>query len=147
MAFPEFTGAVQGQGRVGQFLHAFVAHLGQPELDGLGLGAGNGLDQAEEGFRGGDIGEVLLAIRSGELQSVTICNHLTTFLRQSAFQDLPVVSGGLVIRLLDEHLKDVDYREPPGSGGFVMDPADLVLFEEGGFRCHGFAVGLGDADG
>jgi hypothetical protein len=32
------------------FLDAFVADFGQPALEGLGFGAGDGLDQAEEAF-------------------------------------------------------------------------------------------------
>jgi hypothetical protein len=46
-------GAVEGAGALGgefgvlDFLHAFVAHLGEPAFERLGLGAGDGLDQAE----------------------------------------------------------------------------------------------------
>ena len=63
MLLPGLTGSVQRQGRIGQLLHAFIADLGQPQLDGLGLGAGDGLDDAEQTFCSGAIGVALLAVR------------------------------------------------------------------------------------
>src|SRR5450830_1463682 len=41
---PGLASPVNGQGGVRHLLHALVTHLGQPELDGLGFGAGDGLD-------------------------------------------------------------------------------------------------------
>jgi len=36
---------------------SYLANLGQPEFDGLGFGAGHGLDEAEQGFGGDYAGE------------------------------------------------------------------------------------------
>lgn len=54
---PGLAGAVERQGEGGHFLHALVADLGQPALDGFGFGAGDGLDSSEQGFRGDYVGE------------------------------------------------------------------------------------------
>ena len=62
MLKPEFTGAVHAEAGVGKLLHALVTHFGQPQLDGLGLGAGDGLDDTQQALCGGDIGEALLAV-------------------------------------------------------------------------------------
>jgi hypothetical protein len=59
---PQFPGAIQRQGGICQFLHALMSDLRQPELYRLGLGAGDGLDQPQEGFGGGHVREVMLAI-------------------------------------------------------------------------------------
>lgn len=41
---PEFTGAVERADGVAHVLNALVPYLGDPELDGMGLRAGDGLD-------------------------------------------------------------------------------------------------------
>lgn len=43
---PCFTHALEGLGRVGHFLQALVTDFGEPECDGLGFWAWNGLNQA-----------------------------------------------------------------------------------------------------
>ncbi len=49
------AGALGGEFRVFNLLHAFVAYFGQPAFERLGLGAGNGLDEAENAFGVGAI--------------------------------------------------------------------------------------------
>ena len=44
---PRFARAIQRKRRVGQFLHALVACLGESKLDGFGFGAGDGLDKTQ----------------------------------------------------------------------------------------------------
>jgi hypothetical protein len=68
---------------------------------------------------------------------VTICNQLASFLAESVFQNLPVVSGGLVIGLLGENLDDVHDREKPGFGLLVVEAADFALLEDGRDDFHG----------
>ena len=64
-------GLVEGAGAFGSefgvldLLDTFVADFGQPAFEGLGLGAGDGLDDAEEAFGVGAI-EVLRAAGSGD---------------------------------------------------------------------------------
>ena len=65
---PGLARAVERLGRVGDFLHPLVAHLGQPQLDGLGLGAGDGLHQTQKGLRAGAVGLTLLAVRRRQFQ-------------------------------------------------------------------------------
>ena len=43
--------------RVPRQAEVFQQNLGEPEFDGLGLGAGYALDQAQEGLGIGNIGE------------------------------------------------------------------------------------------
>ena len=47
MLLPHLAGTVEGQSRVGHFLHPLVTDFGQPEFDRLGFGAGDALDEAE----------------------------------------------------------------------------------------------------
>jgi hypothetical protein len=65
---PGLAGAVEREGGVGHLLHALVAHLGQPEFDGLGFGAGDGLDNAQQRGGFGAIGFALLAVCRGQFQ-------------------------------------------------------------------------------
>ena len=62
MLLPGLAGAVERQGWVGHFLHTLIAHLGQPELDRLSFGTGDGLDDAQQAFCIGHIGEPLFAV-------------------------------------------------------------------------------------
>jgi len=109
-----------------------VDDLRKPAFDGLRLGAGHGLDEAEQGLGGGYIGEAHLAVVSRYFQLVTVCHQLTSFSAQPLFQFVPIPPRGLVIRLLDQGLNDVDHREPPSLRGIIIEPANLVLLEEGG---------------
>lgn len=63
MVLPYLTRPVQRQGRIGHLLHALIAHLGEPEFNGLGLGAGDELHQAQKGRGLGAIGGALFAVR------------------------------------------------------------------------------------
>ena len=64
---------------VGHLLHPLVADAGEPEFDRLGLGAGNALDEAQQGLGIGDIGEAAIAVGGGQFESVTICHGLTAW--------------------------------------------------------------------
>jgi hypothetical protein len=70
VTFGELEGASAFGGEFGifDFLHAFIAHFGEPAFEGLGLGTGDGLDQAENAF-GMPADEFLRATGCGELQS------------------------------------------------------------------------------
>jgi hypothetical protein len=70
------AGAFEGASGVGHFLHPLAADAGEPEFDRLGLGAGDALDEAQQGLGIGDIGEVAFAVGGGQFQLVTICNWL-----------------------------------------------------------------------
>lgn len=133
---PGLAGAIEGTGRIGEFLHAFVADFCEPEFDGFGFGTGDALDEAEEGFGSGDGGLVILPVGCGHLQLVTICNQLAAFLFEPVFEDFPVVLGRLVVRLLGEDLDDVHDGEPPGFGFLVIDAANFVAFENGEVLVH-----------
>jgi hypothetical protein len=50
MFLPSDTGAFKGTGGVRHLLHPLVTDFGQPEFDRLGLGAGNTLDEAQQGL-------------------------------------------------------------------------------------------------
>ncbi|MEI2746229.1 MAG: hypothetical protein V9G22_12710 [Ottowia sp.] len=78
LLLPGLAGTVQRLGGVGNLLHTLVAHLGQPQLDGLGLGAGHGLHQAQQGLGGGAVGQIAFcrrrrAISVGDSLSPTDC--------------------------------------------------------------------------
>ena len=47
MFLPGGAGAFEAEGGVGHFLHPFVADFGEPQLDRLGLGAGDALDETQ----------------------------------------------------------------------------------------------------
>ena len=76
------------------------------------------------------------AVSCGHFQSVTICHRLTSFFRQSLLELVPILPGGLKIRLLREHLNDVHDRKPPGFGFCVIDATDFVAFEDGEVFIH-----------
>jgi hypothetical protein len=61
---------------------------------------------------------------------------LAALLGEAVFQHLPIVTGNLVVGLLGKDLNDIHDREPPGFGGLVIAPSDLVLFEEGWCGLH-----------
>ena len=65
---PGLAGAVERQGRVGHFLHAVVADFGEPDFDGLGFGAGDGLNNAQERGGFGAIGFALFTVRGGQFE-------------------------------------------------------------------------------
>lgn len=133
---PGGAGAIQRQARVGHFLHPLVAHLRQPQLDRLGLGAGHRLHQAQQGFGGGDIGQALLAVLGGHFQLVTVCYQLAAFLVQTTFQHLPVFSGGLIVSRLRQHPNNVDHRKQPRLSRLVIHAADCMRFKNGWLGLH-----------
>ena len=77
---PGFAGASQRKAGVSHLLHAFITHPGQPQFDWLGLWAGDGLHQPQQGFGCSHVGEVVFTIGSGQFQSVTVCHRLAAVL-------------------------------------------------------------------
>ena len=134
---PSGAGAFEGKRGIGHFLHPLVTDLGEPELDRLRLGAGHALDEPQQSLCVGDVGEAHFAVVSGQFQLVTICNQLTSFLAEAVFKNLPVVPGGLVIRLLGQNLNDIHDGEKPGFGLLVVETADFAIFKNGGNDFHG----------
>lgn len=137
MLLPGLARAVQRQGRIGHFLHTLVARFGQPQLDGLGLGARHGLHQAQQGFGGGHVGKPLLAVGSEHLQLVTACHQLTAFLIQPALELVPVLAGSQIVGLLGQHLHDVNDRKPPSLRRLVIHAANGLAIELGWHNFHG----------
>ena len=107
LLLPCLAGAGERARGVGQLLHPLVTDLGQPEFDWLGLGAGDALDEAQEGLGGGDVGEIIFPVGGGHFQLVTVCHQLTAFFAEPLFQLIPILSGRLGIRLLREYPDDV----------------------------------------
>ena len=85
-----FASAFEGKCGIRHFLHPLVADTGEPELDRFGLGAGNALDEPQQGFSGRHIGAVTFAVGSRHFQLVTFCDHLTSFDFQTVFQGRPI---------------------------------------------------------
>ena len=79
-----------------------------------------------------EVGEVVLAVGSGQFQLVTICNQLTSFLGETVLQNLPIVPSSAGVRLLGEDLDDVHDREKTGFGFLIVEAADFAIFENGG---------------
>ena len=136
MLLPGGAGAFEGTGGVGHFLHPLVADAGEPEFDRLGLGAGNALDEAQEGLGIGDVGEAHFTVVGGQFEPVTICHQLTSLFVQALSELVPVFSGGLVIGLLGEYLDDVHDGEEPSLGLFVVEAADSVSLKNGQVFFH-----------
>jgi hypothetical protein len=106
-------------------------HLGEPKLDGLGFGAGDGLDQAQQGFSGGDVSEVVFAVCSRQFQSVTSCHRLTALFGKPPPELVPVFARCLVVGLLSQHLHHVDHRKSPDFRGLVVHAAYGLAVEFG----------------
>ena len=64
-----------------------------------------------------------------------ICHQLTAFLAQPLFQLVPILSGGLAIGLLGQHLNNIDDRKQPRLSGLIKHAADCMLFKEAGCGC------------
>lgn len=136
---PVFPGAVEGTGRITHVLDALVADFGQPELDRLGLGAGNRLDNAQQGLGIGHIGEAGFAIGGGHFRLVTICHQLTFLLLEALLELVPILTRSLVIRLLNQRRDNIHHRKIPGFRRLVLCPANLEVLENGKgvFIAHG----------
>jgi hypothetical protein len=65
------------------------------------------------------------------LRRLTVCYQFTSLFSQAAFEDLPILSGRLIIRLLGEDLDDVHDRKPPRFGLFIVEAADFVSLKNG----------------
>jgi len=126
---PIFTRPIERSFGVSYFLHPLIAHFGQPQLDRLGLGAGDGLNQAQQCFGIGGVGQIFFAISRFQFQSVTICHRLTPLFFKPLFQLVPVFSGRLKIRLIEQCLNDVHHGKIPCFSDFIINAPDFVLFE------------------
>ena len=134
---PSLPGPLQRQSRIGDLPHPFVSHPGEPKLDRLRLGTGNGLNQPQQSLGGSHIGEIVFAVGGWQLQLVTICHQLASLLMQPLFELVPVFPGNGGIRLLGEDADNVDDREPPCLRGFVVDAAYRLILEQGGMGGDG----------
>ncbi len=65
--------AFGGEFGVFDFLEAFVADFGEPELEGFCLGGRDGLDDAEKGFGVGGFDLPAFAVRGSHFNWGTIC--------------------------------------------------------------------------
>ena len=129
MLLPVLPRPVKRTRRVRHVLHPFIADPGQPYLDRLSLRAGNGLDETQKRFRISGIGIAHFTIFCNQLQPVTFCNRFTSLFIQAVFQNLPIVSCCLIIRLLDQHLNNIYYREIPCFRILIIYSADFVIFK------------------
>jgi hypothetical protein len=73
LGFIQGAGALGGKFGVFNFLHPFIAHLGQPAFEGFGLGGGDGLDEAEDAFNRCRLHFSLFAIGGGHVKGGTKC--------------------------------------------------------------------------
>jgi len=87
------------------------------------------LDEAQEGFGAGDVGEAHFSVLSGQFQPVTVCHQLTALLVQPLFQLVPILSGSLEIGLLSQHLNDVHDGKEPGFGLLIVDAANCRVVQ------------------
>jgi len=92
-----------------------------------GSALGDGMDEAEELFGVGDIGQALPAIGSGHFQSVTFCNGLVAIISQTLFQHPPINLGIVAFR---QDCNDVHDGEIPFLFVAVPCAADLLFFKE-----------------
>jgi hypothetical protein len=72
---------------------------------------------------------IVLPVSSFHFQSVTFCNRLISLFIQAVFQNLPIVSCSLIIRLLYQHLNNIYYREIPCLRFLIIYSADFVIFK------------------
>ena len=146
----EGASALGGEFGIFDFLHAFIADFSEPAFEGLGLGTGDGLDQAENAF-GMPADEFLRATGRGELQSKGGGKLPPPFeaVGQGGGQVVPPLEclgeGGVAathilevacrVGGVGERGDDVDDDEPPlvGVEGF----ADFLFLEEGDSGFHG----------
>src|SRR3990172_11546874 len=112
------------QFRVFNLLHPLIACLCQPAFEGLSLGRGDGLDDAENSFSMGTVCFSQLPVGRGQLQPVTKCHDFTSFIFKSLFQFPPICP---CIGTFSQHITYIYYRKPPL---IVMQcPSDLPSFE------------------
>ena len=83
------------------------------------------------------VDEVVFSICRGQLQSVTVCHRLITFLAQPLLQLIPVFARCLIVDLLGKYLDDIDDRKPPCFRRGVIDAADRMFLEDGRLVVHG----------
>ena len=110
------------------FLQTLVADLGEPEFEGLGLGRGDGLDEAEESLCVGSADGANFPIRSRHGYQGTICHPVGIKGRIALSQLLDIVFN---IGRAGEEFDDVVDREIPLFLGLVPSATDLFFFKEG----------------
>ena len=76
------------------------------------------------------------AVSRFQFQSVTFCNRLTAFFAQPIFQDLPILSRCLKIRLLEQNLDNIHHKKIPSFGFRVVHTTDFEVFKN--CRARGF---------
>ena len=108
-----FQCAVNRQFRIDRFFYALPTDLRQPELERLGFGRGNGLNDAKELFRVGYIGVVAFPVCRTHFQLTTFCSQLTTFFFQSGLQHAPIFRRVALIRLIGQHSYNIDDGKVP----------------------------------
>lgn len=99
-------------------------------FDRFGFRAGDGLDNAQNGFGIGGIGQIFFAICCNQFQSVTICHRLTPFFFESFFQLIPILTSGLVFGLMDQDLDNVNNGEIPFFGILIVMPTYFLSFKD-----------------
>ena len=127
-----------GELGVFNFLEALVADFGEPTFEGLGLGRGDGLNEAEKLLGIGNVGHPLFAVCGGHFQTVTIRHGFIAFLFEAFLELSPIGSG---INTFGENRDDIDDGENPFFLAGVPGAADLFFFKKGdgghGSGCRG----------
>ena len=125
------TGALGGQFGILDLLHPLIAHPGQPALERLGLGAGDGLDQAEDAL---GVGTVQFLWTAGRLDQKGVDNLSIPFgqLWITATDFVEVI--GRVDRV-SQRGHDVDDDKPPLV--LVDGLADFLFLKQGDAGFHG----------
>jgi hypothetical protein len=100
------------------------------------------MDKAQQSLGARDVGEAHLAVIGGQFELVTICHQLTSLLFQTLSELVPVLSGRLVVRLLRQHLDDVNDREQPCFGLVVVQTADFAFLEDHRQEFHRAALSI-----
>ena len=85
---------------------------GPPTLERLGFGWRDGLDDTKKLLS--NIGKSHLAIGGTHFQLVTNCYRLANFLHNTAFENLPILTGCLVVAIC-QYLHHINDREIPYS--------------------------------
>ena len=101
-----FQRALNAQLRVDGFLDALPAHLRQPQLEGFGLGRGDGLDDAQKLPGIGCVGLIIFPVGGTHFQLTTICSQLAAFFLKTAFQHAPILSWIGTVRKRAYHIHD-----------------------------------------
>ena len=125
-----FQRTVYRQLRVNRFFHALPTNLCQPELERLGFGRRNGLDDAQKLLGVSNISQTLFAVCCGHFQLVTRCNRFITLILQPFLGDFPIISRRLVIRLVGQYPYHIHDRKEPFFFFSVPCSTDALIFKK-----------------